>query len=104
MEDPKEVSKLKFSQSEDLKELREKMQAAERKQLRESLGYYSQLSEDDKFMAVQAILHIILEGEKLGTSHRALQSKLGIYPGGFFLNDLLDIHNILFTHFNESKS
>lgn len=101
MDEPKEVPSSKFWDSDNLKELREAMQESQRRQLRESLGYYTQLPAQDKFMAVQAVLHIILENSKLGGSHRTLQSELGIYPEGFFLYDLLDIHNILYTHVNE---
>jgi hypothetical protein len=52
---------------------------------------------------VEAITHIMCEAEREGTSHRGLQSALGIYPGGFWVDHLMDVHNALWSYYHDQK-
>jgi len=61
------------------------------------------LSEEDKTDMVEAITYIMCKAESEGTSHRGLQSALGIYPGGFWVNHLMDVHNALWTYYHDKK-
>ncbi|NDG30017.1 hypothetical protein EB118_07980, partial [bacterium] len=39
-----------------------------------------------------------------GTSHRGLQSILGLYPEAFWIDDLMTVHNALYVEFQERDS
>jgi hypothetical protein len=68
-----------------------------------AVGKYFMLSEEDKIDMVEAITTIICKAEKEGTSHRGLQSALGIYPGGFWISELMDVHNSLWSYYHDQK-
>ena len=62
------------------------------------------LSAEDKYKAVEAFCHIICKAEKEGTSHRGLMSVLGVYPEAFWIDNLMTIHNALYTEYQEQDS
>ena len=68
-----------------------------------AVGKYFMLSEEDRIDMVEAITCIMCKAESEGTSHRGLQSALGIYPGGFWVNHLMDVHNALWTYYHDKK-
>lgn len=68
-----------------------------------AVGKYHMLSEEDKLDMVEAITYIMCKAEKDGTSHRGLQSALGIYPAGFWVDHLMDVHNALWSYYNDGK-
>ena len=68
-----------------------------------AIGKYFMLSEEDKIDMVEAITHIICKAEREGTSHRGLQSALGIYPTGFWVDHLMDVHNALWSYYHDKK-
>ena len=57
-----------------------------------------------KYHMVQAICYIMCKAESEGTSHRGLMSSLGIYPAGFWITELMDVHNALWTEYQERES
>jgi hypothetical protein len=81
---------------------KEMMKANEEARQR-AVGKYFMLSEEDKLDMVQAICFIMCKAEKDGTSHRGLQSALGIYPGGFWVDHLMDVHNALWSYYHDQK-
>lgn len=85
--------------SDSFKEL----QKANEESKQRALGKYHMLSEEDKIDMVQAICYIICKAEQEGCSHRGLQSALGIYPGGFWVDHLMDIHNALWSFYHDQK-
>ena len=68
-----------------------------------AVGKYFMLSEEEKIDMVQAICHILCEAEREGCSHRGLQSALGIYPAGFWVDGLMDTHNALWGYYHDKK-
>lgn len=68
-----------------------------------AIGKYFMLSEEDKLDMVQAICHIMCKEEEKGTSHRGLQDALGIYPTGFWVDHLMDVHNALWSYYHCRK-
>ncbi len=68
-----------------------------------AVGKYFMLSEEDKLDMVQAICYIMCKAEQEGTSHRGLQDALGIYPAGFWVDHLMDVHNALWSHYHDQK-
>jgi len=52
---------------------------------------------------VEAITIIMCKAEKEGTSHRGLQSALGIYPAGFWIDHLMEVHNALWSYYHDKK-
>ena len=68
-----------------------------------AVGKYFMLSESDKLDMVQAICYIMCKAEREGCSHRGLQDELGLYPAGFWIDDLMDVHNALWSHFRDKK-
>ena len=78
-------------------------QKAQQEDLERAVGKYHMLSENDKIDMVQAICYIMCKAEQEGSSHRGLQSALGIYPGGFWVDNLMDVHNALWTYYNDGK-
>ncbi len=68
-----------------------------------AVGKYFMLSESDKLDMVQAICYIMCKSESEGTSHRGLQDTLGIYPAGFWVTELMDVHNALWSYYHDQK-
>jgi hypothetical protein len=68
-----------------------------------AVGKYFMLSESDKIDMVQAICHIMCKAESEGTSHRGLQDALGIYPTGFWVDGLMEVHNSLYEYYDKRK-
>jgi hypothetical protein len=68
-----------------------------------AVGKYFMLSEEDKLDMVQAICGVMCNAEKEGTSHRGLMDKLGIYPSGFWIDSLMDVHNALWSHYHDKR-
>jgi hypothetical protein len=68
-----------------------------------AVGKYFMLSEEDKLDMVQAICYIMCKAEEKGTSHRGLQDALGIYPTGFWVDHLMDVHNALWSYYHDKK-
>ena len=87
-------------QSDSYKQLQEASEAS----IQKALGKYHMLSEDEKYDMVQAICYIMCKSESEGTSHRGLMSSLGIYPAGFWITELMDVHNALWTEYQERES
>ena len=79
------------------------MQKANEEAGQRAIGKYHMLSEEDKIDMVEAITSIMCKAEKEGTSHRGLQSALGIYPAGFWVNHLMDAHNALWSYYHDEK-
>ncbi len=68
-----------------------------------AVGKYFMLSEEDKLDMVQAICYIMCKAEEEGTSHRGLMDKLGIYPTGFWVDHLMEVHNALWSYYHDQK-
>ena len=68
-----------------------------------AIGKYFMLSEEDKVDMVQAICYIMCKAEEEGTSHRGLQDELGIYPVGFWVDHLMEVHNALWSYYHDQK-
>ena len=79
------------------------LQKANEEAKQRAVGKYFMLSEEDKLDMVEAICTIMCNAEKEGTSHRGLQDKLGIYPTGFWIDNLMDVHNALWSYYNDKK-
>jgi hypothetical protein len=90
--------------SPEMVKMREDLAQAHAKSINESVGWYYNLSEEDKYRAVEALCHIMCKAEREGTSHRGLQRILGLYPQAFWIDDLMTIHNALYTEFQEKES
>ena len=80
------------------------MQKSHQEGLERAVGKYFMLSESDKLDMVQAICYIMCKAESEGTSHRGLQDALGIYPAGFWVDHLMEVHNALWSHYHDQKS
>ena len=87
-------------QSDSYKQLQEESDAT----VQRALEKYSMLSEDDKYDLVQAICFIMCKAEKEGTSHRGLMDELGVYPAGFWITELMDVHNALWSEFQKRRN
>ena len=81
----------------------EKLQKENEEAKQRAVGKYFMLSESDKIDMVQAICYIMCKAEKEGTSHRGLQDALGIYPSGFWIDNLMDVHNALWSYYHDKK-
>jgi hypothetical protein len=79
------------------------LQDDHQKQLERAVGKYFLLSDDEKYDMVNAICHIMCKAEREGCSHRGLQDELGLYPAGFWIDGLMDVHNALWVHFHDKK-
>ena len=97
-----EERKKKLSEWWDSDAFKEFQKANEESRQR-AIGKYHMLSEEDKIDMVEAITYIMCKAEKDGTSHRGLQSALGIYPAGFWVDHLMDVHNALWSYYNDGK-
>jgi hypothetical protein len=87
-------------QSDSYKQLQE----ASEESVQKAVGKYHMLSSEDKYDMVQAICYIMCDAEKEGVSHRGLQDALGIYPEGFWITELMDVHNALWSEFRKRKN
>jgi hypothetical protein len=81
-----------------------KLQEASEASVQKAVGKYHMLSSEDKYDMVQAICYIMCDAEKEGVSHRGLQDALGIYPEGFWITELMTVHNALWSEFNKRKN
>ena len=79
------------------------LQKANKEARERAVGKYFMLSEEDKIDMVEAITYIMCKAESGGTSHRGLQDALGIYPAGFWVNHLMDVHNALWCYYHDKK-
>ena len=79
------------------------IQKANEEAKQRAVGKYFMLSEEDKLDMVQAICYIMCKAEKEGTSHRGLMDALGIYPEGFWVSELLTVHNSLWSYYHDKK-
>jgi len=86
--------------SDSYKKLQETSEASVQK----AVGKYHMLSSEDKYDMVQAICYIMCKAESEGTSHRGLMDTLGIYPEGFWISELMNVHNALWSEFHKSKN
>jgi hypothetical protein len=68
-----------------------------------AVGKYFMLSEEDKLDMVQAICHIMCKAEEQRVSHRGLMDTLGIYPSGFWISELMTVHNSLWGYFHDKN-
>ena len=85
--------------SDACKDLQKKNEEAKQR----AVGKYFMLSEEDKVDMVQAICYIMCKAEQEGISHRGLQDALGIYPVGFWVDHLMDVHNALWSYYHDEK-
>lgn len=79
------------------------LQQANKEARERAVGKYFMLSESEKLDMVEAICYIICRAESEGTSHRGLQDALGIYPAGFWIDHLMDVHNALWSYYHDKK-
>jgi len=79
------------------------LQKKHEEDLQKSVGKYFMLSESDKLDMVQAICYIMCKAESEGTSHRGVMDSLGIYPSGFWIDNLMDVHNALWSYYHDKK-
>ena len=80
------------------------LQEASEQSVQKAVGKYHMLSSEDKYDMVQAICYIMCDAEKEGVSHRGLQDALSIYPEGFWITELMDVHNALWSEFHKRKN
>jgi hypothetical protein len=80
------------------------LQEASEASVQKAVGKYHMLSSEDKYDMVQAICYIMCKAEKEGTSHRGLMDELGIYPEGFWITELMDVHNSLWSEFQQRRN
>ena len=90
--------------SPEMIKMREDLAKAHKDSIEKSVGWYHMLSAEDKYKAVEAFCHIICKAEREGTSHRGLMSVLGVYPEAFWIDNLMTIHNALYTEYQEQDS
>ena len=90
--------------SPEMVKLREDLAKAHKDSIEASVGWYHMLSAEDKYKAVEAFCYIICKAEREGTSHRGLMHELGVYPEAFFIDDLMTVHNALYTEYQEQDS
>ena len=90
--------------SPEMVKLREDLAKAHKDSIEKSVGWYHMLSAEDKYRAVEAFCYIICKAEREGTSHRGLMSVLGVYPEAFWIDNLMTIHNALYTEYQERDS
>jgi hypothetical protein len=79
------------------------LQKSHKESVERAVGKYFMLSEEEKLDMVQAICTIMCKAEEEGTSHRGLQDTLGIYPAGFWVDNLMDVHNALWSYYQDKK-
>jgi hypothetical protein len=79
------------------------MQKAHQESLERAVGKYFMLPDSDKLDMLQAICYIMCKAESEGTSHRGLQDALGVYPAGFWISELMTVHNSLWSYYHDQK-
>lgn len=79
------------------------IQKEEKESKERAIGKYFMLSEEDKLDMIQAICYIMCKAESEGTSHRGLMDALGVYPSGFWIDNLMDVHNALWSYYHDKK-
>ena len=79
------------------------LQKASEESVQKAIGKYHMLPSKDKYDMVQAICYIMCKAEKEGISHRGFQDALGIYPEGFWISELMDVHNALWSYYHDKK-
>lgn len=101
MTEPNEFGKAmqEWWNSDACKELQKENEEAKQR----AVGKYFMLSEEDKLDMVEAITSIICKAEGEGVSHRGLMDELGIYPSGFWVSELLTVHNSLWSYYHDQK-
>jgi hypothetical protein len=101
MTKPNELGKAlqQWWDSDAFKEMQEKHY----EDIQRAVGKYHMLSESDKIDMVQAICYIMCKAEEEGTSHRGLMDALGIYPSGFWIDGLMEVHNSLWGYYHDQK-
>jgi len=101
MTEPNEFGKAmqEWWDSDECKQIEKENEEAKQR----AVGKYFMLSESDKLDMVQAICYIMCKAEKEGTSHRGLQDALGIYPTGFWVDHLMEVHNALWSYYHDKK-
>ena len=101
MTEPNEFGKAmqEWWASDAYKELQKSNEEAKQR----AVGKYFMLSESDKIDMVEAITSIICKAEGEGVSHRGLMDELGIYPSGFWVSELLTVHNALWSYYHDQK-
>ena len=101
MTEPNEFGKAlqEWWDSDDFKKLQEETKRAQQR----AVGKYFMLSEEDKLDMVEAICYIMCKAESEGCSHRGLMDALGIYPTGFWVNNLMDVHNSLWSFYHDKN-
>ena len=90
--------------SPEMVKMREDLAKEHQDSIDKSVGWYYNLSSEEKYKAVEALCHIICKAEREGTSHRGLQSILGLYPEAFWIDDLMTVHNALYVEYQERES
>jgi hypothetical protein len=102
MTEPNELGKAlqEWWDSDDCK----KLQKANEEAKQRAVGKYFMLSEDDKLDMVQAICYIMCKAESESCSHRGLMDELGIYPAGFWIDHLMEVHNALWGYYHDQKA
>jgi hypothetical protein len=103
-EQSKKNTLLESLNSPEMVKMREDLAKAHKDSIEKSVGWYHMLSAEDKYKAVEAFCYIICKAEREGTSHRGLMHELGVYPEAFFIDDLMTIHNALYTEYQEQDS
>ena len=101
---PKKNNLFESLNSPEMIKMRDDLADAHKKSIEASVGWYHMLSAEDKYKAVEAFCHIICKAEREGTSHRGLMSVLGVYPEAFWIDELITIHNALYTEYQERDS
>jgi len=101
MTEPNEFGKAmqEWWDSDECKQIEKESEEAKQR----AVGKYFMLSESDKLDLVQAICCIMCKAEKEGTSHRGLQDALDIYPAGFWVDGLMEVHNALWSYYHDKK-
>ena len=102
-EQSKKNNLLESLNSPEMIKLQEDLADAHKKSIEASVGWYYNLSSEDKYKAVEALCHIICKAEHQGTSHRGLMDTLGVYPEAFWINNLMDLHNAMWTYYHDQK-
>jgi hypothetical protein len=103
-EQSKKNTLLESLNSPEMVKMREDLAKAHKDSIDNSVGWYYNLSAEDKYKAVEALCHIICKAEREGTSHRGLMDTLGIYPEAFWIDHLMDLHNALYVEYQEQDS
>ena len=102
-EQSKKNTLLESLNSPEMIKLQEDLADAHKKSVEASVGWYYNLSSEDKYKAVEALCHIICKAEHQGTSHRGLMDTLGVYPEAFWIDHLMTVHNSLYDYYHDKK-